>query len=824
MSKEELYLESLHTWIDASGIFKSSGKGERNVVVIAMSRKMPRLLSWITNFFNNPLADNVTVITEHAIPFYMQTLTDERIVVIDDAMYYGTTLENVTENIAWCTGRKDIEVFPIIKKKNTRSFQYAELNDCKEIEENDIPFYTTRNARNILSLGIPMDMEYPIVSFIKERKRHISIEDIEFFLKECFPNKDIYAVKHQIYDSLHNHYITQTSFTILLDSNQKKRNPDFSKLRLYISEDSLQVVAYSPFIIPAEQLEHHSDQIEFGSNFNEIWQRLLNTAQPIVKSNLEIDSHVQTDTMSEEYKRRRLRSLAVSANYLESFCTLLQYKNELYQFLEKFGYILEPHFDTQDLIYLFGPELCEDIKENLIYAWQNEKQTDYICSFDNQFLTQHIVNLIPPAFELSYAEKNRIAWNNVKNVSAALSVMFSNLHFNIGLASIDNTSFDKLCFGESFGSINFELAPLMKSDNLLKDIHIWIDQEIDKGCVAPKYELIDIDGIYCWKRLFRAGENENSLIKIARLVFYTMDRMEKTLNTKYVSEKQMEEILSILLTDPYRKINYDYRLAQFDVRWEEGAWHLFISDNTSEKNQRLISILKGLSFLRSETVGTQKNLSKQDNELNSILATTTPLSDEQTVWVNAYIDLYLSFTKVHFPAIANHFLLKEEHINNQFLSSWLKKITDFITNWDVTDFNEEQKQLLDDYTVEIQSIYFLRMILTKEQILSLPIENPTEECRTLQQIIFDNNILELNRKSLHRFLVILFYWESFIAIFKEENIAYAQHSLSILEKSLNIEVPEEIKEKIKTDFQKKDTQSRKIVKFRFQQVFNSNLQ
>lgn len=822
MSKEELYLESLHTWIDASGIFTSSAKGERNVVVIAMSRKMPRLLNWITKFFNNPLADNVTVITEHAIPFLYQTLKDKRIVVIDDAMYYGTTLENVTENIAWCTGRTDIEVFPIIKRKNTRSFQYAKLNPCKEIEEDEIPFYTTRNARNILSLGIPMDMEYPIVSFTKEEGSHISIEDMESFLKECFPGKEIYPVKHQVYDSQQNRYIPQTSFTILLDSNQKKRNPDFSKLRLYISEYNVQVVAYSPFIIPAEQLEYHSDQIEFGPYFNEIWQELLEAAQPIVKSNLEIDSHVQTDTMSEEYKRRRLRSLVVSANYLESFCTLLQYRNELHQFLEKSGYLSEPCLSTQDLMYLFGPELCEDIKDKLIYAWQTEEQTDHVCSFNNQLLTQHIVNLIPAAFEGGYAEKNRIAWNNVENVSAALSVMFSNLHFNIGLASIDNMNFDKLCFGESFGSINFELAPFMKSGNLLKDIHAWIDQEIDKGCVAPKYELINIDGICCWKRLFRAGENENSLIKTARLAFYAMDRMEKALNTKYVSQKQMEEILSILLTDPYRKINYDYRWGKFNVRWKNSSWQLFKSDNTSEKDIRLISILKGLSFLRSEIVGTQENLSKEDNILNSILAAATPLSDEQTAWIDAYIDLYISFTKIHFPAIANHFLLKKEYLDNQSLSSWLEKITDFVTNWDVTDFNEEQKRILDDYTSEIQSMYFLRMISTKEQILSLPIENPTEEYINLQKNIVNSKTFKLNRESLDHFLVILFYWESFIAIFREENITYAQHSLYILEKSLNTEVCKEIKEIVEKDFQKKDPQARKIVKFKFQQVFNSN--
>lgn len=823
MLEEESYHEYLQNWINDSDIFVNSLSKEEETLVIAMSRKMPRLLKWIIQKEKLSLAKHVTIITEHAIPFCVDELKKKRIIVIDDAIYYGTTIENVVENIAWCTGRNDIAIAPIIKRKDTREFQYGSLSVKNELSEEDIPFYTTHNAANIMSLGIPMDMEYPILSFKRNKHEFSSIQNMKRYLEGAFTGKETYSIEHQIYDKRQRKYTNFISFSILLDS--QKRNADFSKLRLYILENEVQIVAYSPFVISEKQLEQHPKSIKFETALNDIWNILFTKAQSYEKGIDNLTNPAQKDIMQTEYKYRQQRSLVVSANYLESFRTLLQHKNKIEQFLENAGFSKNPNINIQDLKFLFGNELCKSIQEKLLYAWDNIKYTTENESF-NTILTQQVVNLIPADFKASYTEQNRIVWNNLSDTSTALSGMFSNLHFHIGLNSLKNMNFDKLRFGESFASMDFELAPFIKVNNRLKEIHKWIDQKIDEGCVAPKYELVNIGGERCWKRLFRAGENENDWIKIARIAFYTIERMTKSFKSKAIERKYLDEILAIILTDPFKEINYNYLFAPFKTKWQDNIWQLFIENEDTRQDIAVIPTLKAFTFLQSETIGTLEYLNKQDNILNAQFGTALPLNKQQSAWVDAYIDLYVAFIQSHSLVLASHFFLQQEDITPVYLNEWLRKVSAFFNDdWKTpSSFTEEQNNSLNTLTAEISSLYFKRMTLDKEQIETLTEEeHTTEEYQQLKQHIMNNPVLNQNAETQQDILKVLFYWEAFIAIFKENDIDYAKYSINILVDVIKEDVSKDIRDIINNGISKQQ-KTRNILRYDFHKAFNTLIQ
>lgn len=821
MLEEKSYLEYLKKWINGSGIFATSISNENEeVVVIAMSRKMPRLLKWIIQERQQSLAKNVILITEHAIPFCVDEIKGKRIIVIDDAIYYGTTVENVVENIAWCTGQKDIEIASIIKRQETRDFSYGKLTVNNELKLEDIPFYTTRNAANIMSLGIPMDMEYPILYFKMNRTGCLSVQEMENYLKRTFEDKECYVINHQVFDGKKQEYVDFINLSILLDP--KDKNADFSKLRLYISDNKLMVVAYSPFVISQKQLEQRSKSIKFETTLNEIWDMLLEKVQSC-EQGIDIENPAQKDIMKTEYRLRRQRSLVVGANYLESFRTLLQLKNKLELYIESIGFSKEADIEIQDLKFLFGNRLCRSVREKLLYAWNNSEYTVVNESFDT-ILTKQAVNLIPSSFEESYMGKNRMAWSRLKDTSTALSAMFSNLHFYIGLASLKDKNFEKLRFGESFASMDFELAPYIETERRLVEIHKWIDRKIDEGCVAPKYELVNIGGSgeYCWKRLFRAGENENDWTKMARFAFHAIERMESIMKTRGIERRYIDEVMAVLMTDPLGKIKHDYRLAPFKARWKDSRWQLFIQNENDEQDIAVIPTLEVLSFLQSETTGTQEYIKRQDNVLKALLGTAIPTDEQQTAWVDAYIDLYVKLIESNSPALASHFFLKKEDITLEDLSKWISNVNDFFKKWIAQNyFDEELNNLSNELSDEILSIFLKRMTMQKEDLEAMIEEQDmTEEYKELKQSVMENPVLEQNVTTQREILRALFYWESFIAIFKKKDTDYARYSINVLINIIKEDVPDEIQYIMNNGIPEK-TIMRNVLKFKFQKIFNN---
>ena len=83
-----------------------------------------------------------------------------------------------------------------------------------------------------------------------------------------------------------------------------------------------------------------------------------------------------------------------------------------------------------------------------------------------------------------------------------------------------------------------------------------------------------------------------------------------------------------------------------------------------------------------------------------------------------------------------------------------------------------------------------------------------------------NPVLEQNVATQREILRALFYWESFIAIFKEKDTDYARYSINILINIIKEDVPDEIKDIMDNGIPEKNLM-RNVLKFKFQKIFNN---
>lgn len=98
---------------------------EQDAVIVAIARKAPRLLSYCQYKFQHLYNPKVKVISDIAIPFVDWNNTNKRCLVIDEAIYHGTTFEKVLDVLAKVINNKELEVkgLPLVITQDAFSAQ-----------------------------------------------------------------------------------------------------------------------------------------------------------------------------------------------------------------------------------------------------------------------------------------------------------------------------------------------------------------------------------------------------------------------------------------------------------------------------------------------------------------------------------------------------------------------------------------------------------------------------------------------------------------------------------------------------------------------------
>ena len=105
--------------------------------------------------------------------------------------------------------------------------------------------------------------------------------------------------------------------------------------------------------------------------------------------------------------------------------------------------------------------------------------------------------------------------------------------------------------------------------DLIIEIHKWIDEKVDLGIVIPKYEQSsDPQGRNYWKRYFRAGENEDTFIKLARECLYELDNYNEVFTKQSFISEVLPKVINRIRYIKQERLFSLMDFMQYDVDTE----------------------------------------------------------------------------------------------------------------------------------------------------------------------------------------------------------------------------------------------------------------
>lgn len=341
-------------------IVSSCRKDSQHLVVIALSRKMPRLLNMSNNskecnLITSVLADDIcTYTTEHAIPFILKdaNATEAKFIILDDMMVTGESLNAVVQNLRSfsCHDIKFLSLYTTRKEPPQSLKQYAYPNFTsffvKNIQErNEIIKHL---STNIAKSDLPVDMEFPILHIKVSETTSAQVYDkIKNRMFEIFLGKG-YEIREEP---------GRRSYTAFLDGDVANGfNNDFSKIRIFESRSEVKIVAYAPNVIDDNLLE--SSKLFKNPRYAAIWQRILGEIDDPLDHVPDIISDEEIFNKYNISKRIRL-TLAILANYMFSISTLVRHFDILDDIRLEFDIANSNLLHEDDLALISGPKIAK---------------------------------------------------------------------------------------------------------------------------------------------------------------------------------------------------------------------------------------------------------------------------------------------------------------------------------------------------------------------------------------------------------------------------------------------------------------------------------
>lgn len=522
-------------WIDSLVAYVHTAlENGKRVVVIGVARKMARLL----NVYVNKSAElrsvlgkkDVSLITEHAIPFVLSgsTSDDTEVIIVDDLIVYGDTVETISENVFILTGIISKIVAMAVAESALLQFRYGEIiypednNIPNFLSQEDIPQFTAINSREILSSHGPVDLEHTIVKIknkIDDTERFQ--EHLESALKQAYPEAIVYSVVHLL-PYLEGEMARSVSLCFPA-SDDKCINNDFNKLRFFISSDGVKIVSFAPNIWDETLLD--CDFTLFNTiSLKDVWDHIRDYLRQVsTLKDVEKDSILQ-DTLIREFNTRIELSAVVTANYLISFDQFMIRKNEILQLLEEIYKDISPvnaidlkvEIDKEDLGLLLGKEMASLVFPSLGGVFENIETEKWLRYSLGEEEGKNI-RLIPEKNQDEYKKKKFQFSYLAPTLEAALSLIFYSLWKDYGLINNRDKREDRVHIGETFYSLAEDFKAFYKEEDIKMGINRWIDRGIDLGFVVPKYEAsLNRLGYREWRRYFRPGEREDPMVSTAR--------------------------------------------------------------------------------------------------------------------------------------------------------------------------------------------------------------------------------------------------------------------------------------------------------------------
>ena len=568
----------------------------RNDIVIALSRKGPRLLEYLAKHKDLFIPN---VISEHALPFLFSRIIKNsesyHLYIFDDAIYYGSTISNLIDEI-----NAYISAYDLHKRVGIAGI-YVAIKEPSSVElPNDINVYpiepcssgyghyfVKRVMKDLRSLGRSLEIEFPAI------RHHVSkvlkLEDLHQSFKNTYGDNNVCIIN------------STEGIPSLSVVWSKPDETTFRKMRLYIDDNDLVIVPIAPELF-------HNDMsrlsyVSFGRNdlISSLWRRIVD----------ELTEVYEGDANSNVILRRNIcRTGVVLLNYFSSIDTYIYESPRVRSCVESMGVSLsEPTLDPDNLKYLLYDNNVSDVES----IWNKMLTLDDYITMPIQVNLSKSDEIVYESTSLSSAEVEPLVKVNILSVMGsrsfeeALSVMSFNQTIMIERFSryIRSNKHERLRFGYSFAGLwNFirNNANKVSSDDItLSRLHKWVDCQIDNGSLVPQY-IVD-KNTSMWTRVFRPGENEDVILShIGRFVAFVIDKMHRPDidGSDYgVLKSNLDGILSIVYSKYYERI-----------KDEEPQWPDMVDKKSqlviSSTNENLVDFLIRMSVLTNTITHTIK--------------------------------------------------------------------------------------------------------------------------------------------------------------------------------------------------------------------------
>lgn len=635
---KQIYINSLEKLVE---VLNSSIFSLDTDIVIALSRKGPRLLEYLRK---EKGLKEFPVITEHSLPFLFDQISREstkeyRIFIVDDAVYYGSTVLALKDEIESyikmfaLTNRVKIQgIYTCIKDKDSLDFGSIPVYADQQIRPGYGHFFVKEMMKNLRSLGKSLEVEFPEFSFTSTKE--VDIDLFLSLLKENFGEDKVYKIDDPL---------GIPSITVILS---QPKSATFRKLRMFVKGNRVSVVAIAPELVNTNLKLFRF--VGFGEDVavNDRWQEVVGLLN-------KVDEQFEDHSVN---NRNLVRTGVVLLNYFSSIDTFLNFKDKVIDALRKVaGNLVDQHLDTLNLYYLVGNKT---LVESITKAWNLVMQEEMYFTIPNAEREEELSNhIVFESSRLSNQEAKTLSMTNMVQVinsvslSEALSAMFFNQSMMIERASryVEVNRQSRLLFGYTYQYLwksLWDYADRLESKDInYARIHQWVDIQIDNGSIVPQY-IINSDHLN-WVRVLRTGENEDVQISHwGRWVIHVFKKMLITDEDKRIGKvlrKNLEGILTAVFLHFQDRIRNEEQKCTLQINKADFTLWLGLQqrrEGCMDEGDRAIQI-NLIDFLIS------KNLLKNDNRQLTIspgvadkeFSLYTTLSEDLVADIDAYIQL-----------------------------------------------------------------------------------------------------------------------------------------------------------------------------------------
>jgi len=482
-------------------------------LVLAISRKGPRLLELLVREGLLPSSFMNRVICEQALPF-LQDCPDD-LIVIDDSLNYGSTFSKVIslarQIYEKCKGAGKVVGLPFaISNEASQEYLSSVSKYFLDLKANQIASFVNNQVSAFHLLGKPFDIEHPILTLLGDFSDFIRVEaalrQIAWRLQgELIPlNYDV-ATEGGVFKS--------RTWTVLLNqcSEVNGSHLGYGKLRFYVNPEATQIslVSMRPFAISQENMAHLTEELPVP--LNELWAL---AAQSIYDAPLPA-----LETASQ-------RSLSMWANFLFEALLLNAVKDTVFEELGSEGLdVISAGPRENDLRLIVGPQLARRAESELDSFFRDKTvNSNYFELNPDPSLRDVADEKIPEQYKFGYEKELASLLEPARDVDDVLSAVFYAQHRAIELAS--RTTQEKAEGRLEFGVTYEKLRRLVQSivpNATDVIIHRSFDKLIDTGCIVPRYINMADRSAPIWVRAFRVGEGTTTIAAQAvRLLFETL--------------------------------------------------------------------------------------------------------------------------------------------------------------------------------------------------------------------------------------------------------------------------------------------------------------